>query len=58
MKPSGERSKNEIKPWQKEMWCIPKASAEYVVCMENVLDQYERPYHPQFPQVCFDEGQK
>jgi hypothetical protein len=40
------------------MWCIPKASAEYVACMEDVLDQYERPYDAQYPQVCFDEGQK
>jgi hypothetical protein len=26
--------------------------------MEDVLDQYERPYDAQYPQVCFDEGQK
>jgi hypothetical protein len=23
------------------MWCIPEASAEYVACMEDVLDLYE-----------------
>ncbi len=40
------------------MWCIPEASAEFVACMEDVLDQYERPYDAQYPQVCFDEGQK
>ena len=40
------------------MWCIPQASAEYVACMEDVLDQYERPYDEQYPQVCFDEGLK
>ena len=40
------------------MWCIPEASAEYVACMEDVLDQYERPYDVSYPQVCFDEGQK
>ncbi len=40
------------------MWCIPEASAEYVACMEDVLDQYERPYDVNYPQVCFDEGQK
>ena len=40
------------------MWCIPEASAEYVACMEDVLDQYERPYNAQYPQVCFDEGLK
>jgi len=40
------------------MWCIPEATAEYVACMEDVLDQYERPYDASCPQVCFDEGQK
>ena len=40
------------------MWCIPKASAEYVACMEDVLDQYEQPYDPQRPLVCFDEWLK
>ena len=24
--------------------------------MEDVLDVYERPYDPRFPQVCFDES--
>jgi hypothetical protein len=38
------------------MWSIPEAIAEYVACMEDVLDQYERPYDAQYPQVCFDEG--
>jgi len=26
--------------------------------MEDVLDVYERPYDPRYPQVCFDEGGK
>lgn len=26
--------------------------------MEDVLDQYERPYDPQYPLICFDEGLK
>lgn len=38
------------------MWCIPEASAEYVACMEDVLDQYEQPYDPKRPLVCYDEG--
>lgn len=29
-----------------------------MACMEDVLDQYERPYDPKYPQVCFDEGLK
>jgi len=40
------------------MWCIPKASAEYVACMEDVLDHYEQPYDAKRPLVCFDEDLK
>jgi hypothetical protein len=40
------------------MWCIPKASAEYVACMEDVLDLYEQPYDPLHPQVCYDEWRR
>ena len=38
------------------MWCIPpKASAEFVCCMEDVLAVYHRPYDPRRPVVCMDE---
>jgi hypothetical protein len=47
-----------LKPWQKKMWCIPETSAEYVACMEDVLDQYEQPHDPRRPVVCFDEWLK
>ena len=40
------------------MWCIPEASAAYVACMEDVLDQYEQPDDPKRPLVCYDEGIK
>jgi transposase len=40
------------------MWCIPKASAAYVACMEDVLDLYEQPYDPKRPMVCFDEWRR
>lgn len=41
------------------MWCIPpKASAEFVAPMEDVLDVYQRPYNPLYPQVCLDETSK
>jgi hypothetical protein len=40
------------------MWCIPAASAEYVACMEDVLDLYEQPYDPLRPQVCYDEWRR
>jgi hypothetical protein len=44
-----------LKPWQKEQWCIPKVSSEFVWRMEDVLDLYALPYDPAYPQVCFDE---
>ena len=47
--------KNVLKPWQKQEWCIPKVSAEFVANMEDVLDLYAEPYDPQRPVVCFDE---
>jgi transposase len=40
------------------MWCIPEASAEYVACMEDVLDVYEQPFDPVRPQVCYDEWRR
>ena len=33
----------------------PKHDAEFVACMEDVLDIYERPYESRFPVVCMDE---
>ena len=40
-------------------WVIPpKANAEFVCCMEDVLDIYTRPYNPLYPSVCFDESNK
>ena len=41
------------------MWCIPpKASAEFVCGMEDVLEVYHRPYDPARPVVCMDETLK
>ncbi len=51
----GRRLKdNELKPWQKRMWCIPKVTSEFVACMEDVLDLYSET-NPAIPVVCFDE---
>jgi len=47
-----------LKPWLKEMWCIPQKSGDYVACMEDVLDLYEQPYDPLYPQVCYDEWRR
>lgn len=47
-----------LKPWQKEQWCIPEVSADFVAAMEDVLDLYEEPYDEKRPVVCFDESPK
>lgn len=51
-------SENELKPWQKKMWCIPKFDADFVAQMEDVLDLYAEPPDPKRPVVCFDEALK
>ena len=39
-----------------DYWCIPsKEDADFVACMEDVLDVYELPYNPARPVVCMDE---
>ena len=47
-----------MKPWQQEMWCIPTASADYVACMEDVLELYEQPLDPRRPLICYDEWRR
>lgn len=49
-------AENELKPWRKDMWCIPKVDAEYVARMEDVLDLYGETPDPKRPVVCFDES--
>jgi len=36
----------------------PKANADFVCAMEDVLEVYTRPYDPQRPMVCLDESSK
>lgn len=47
---------NHLKPWRKDMWCIPKVDGEYVARMEDVLDLYAETPDPDRPVVCFDES--
>src|SRR6516165_10261570 len=49
-------AENDLKPWRKDMWCIPQVDAEYVARMEDVLDLYAEPPDPKRPVVCFDES--
>jgi transposase len=46
---------NDLKPWQRKMWCVPKVDAEYVARMEDVLDLYMEPPDEKRPVVSFDE---
>ena len=45
-----------LKPWRKDMWCIPKVDAAYVAAMEDVLDLYASQADPKRPVICFDES--
>jgi transposase len=49
-------AENDLKPWRKDMWCIPQVNAEYVARMEDVLDLYAEQPDPRHPVVCFDES--
>src|SRR5512139_2644294 len=49
-------AENDLKPWRKDMWCIPEVDGTYVARMEDVLDLYAEPPDPKRPVVCFDES--
>jgi transposase len=49
-------AENELKPWRKDMWCIPQVDREFVARMEDVLDLYAQAPDPKRPVVCFDES--
>lgn len=48
--------RNGLKPWRKDMWCIPKIDGEYFARMEDVLDLNAETPDPDRPVVCFDES--
>jgi transposase len=49
-------AENELKPWRKDMWCIPHVDSDFVARMEDVLDLYAEAPDPRRPVVCFDES--
>jgi transposase len=49
-------AENDLKPWRKDMWCIPEVDGEYVARMEDLLDLYAEEPDPKHPVVCFDES--
>jgi len=49
-------AENDLKPWRKDMWCIPQVDGEFVAHMEDVLDLYAEQPDPKRLVVCFDES--
>jgi hypothetical protein len=49
-------AEKDLKPWRKDMWCIPQVDGEYVARMEDVLDLYAEAPDPRRPVICFDES--
>jgi transposase len=49
-------AEDDLKPWRRDMWCIPQVDGNYVARMEDVLDLYAQDADPKRPVVCFDES--
>jgi hypothetical protein len=49
-------AEDDLKPWRRDMWCIPQIDGTYVARMEDVLDLYAEPADLDRPVVCFDES--
>jgi transposase len=49
-------AEDDLKPWRRDMWCIPHVDGTYVARMEDVLDLYAEDADPKHPVVCFDES--
>ena len=49
-------AEDDLKPWRRDMWCIPQVDGQYVARMEDVLDLYAEQPDPNRPVVCFDES--
>lgn len=49
-------AENDLKPWRRDMWCIPEVDGTYVARMEDVLDLYAQEPDPEHPVICFDES--
>jgi hypothetical protein len=51
-------AENDLKPWRRDMWCIPQVDADYVARMEDVLDLYAEAPDPKRLVVCFDGSER
>jgi len=47
---------NDLKPWQRKMWCVPRIDAEYVARMEDILELYTTAPKSGTAVVCVDES--
>src|ERR1700675_2155228 len=48
-------AENDLKPWRKDMWCIPQIDGESAARTEGVLDLSADPPAPAVPVICCDE---
>jgi hypothetical protein len=48
-------AENDLKPWQRKMWCVPAIDAQSVARMEDVLDLSTTPPAADTAVVCVDE---
>ena len=44
-------AEDDLKPWRRDMWCIPEVDGGYVARMEDVLDLYAEELDPSHPVV-------
>ncbi len=49
---------NQLKPWQRKMWCLGQMDAAYIAQLEHSLDVYAEVPSPDVPLVNFDEATK
>lgn len=55
LKGLGATLTNDLKPWRKDMWCIPQIDADYGARMEDAPDLDPQVPNPTRPLVWFDE---
>jgi transposase len=47
-------AEDDLKPWRRDMWCIPQVDGTCVARMGDVLDLYTEESDPERPVVCRD----
>jgi hypothetical protein len=47
-------AEDDLKPWRRDMWCIPHVDGSYVARMEDVVDLYAEEAAPRRSVVCFE----